>query len=124
MFRVLYLHHCPIPGYDKPRKALTDAAELCDLLKASGIELVLHGHGHHNVRHTLQTRDGEAPVIGVGSASAIGKGGHEVASYNRYTVTPTDHGWGLTVETRNYDRGSGTFAGRASDAVELSRPPA
>jgi 3',5'-cyclic AMP phosphodiesterase CpdA len=122
LFRVLYLHHCPIPGYDKPRKGLTDAAELCDLLTASGVELVLHGHGHHNVQHTLQTKDGDAPVIGVGSASAIGNGKHEVASYKRYTVQHEDGGWELLVDTRTYDRDSGSFTNRQSDSFTLNRP--
>lgn len=121
LFRVLCLHHCPVPDYDTPRKGLSDAQELCDLLRASGVELVLHGHGHHNVRHTLQTRDGDAPVIGVGSASAIGIGKHEVGSYNRYSVQRANGGWQLDVETRTYDPGSGSFTCGGNDSLSLTR---
>ena len=121
LFRVVYLHHCPAPGYERKRKALTDAAPLWALLEKHGAELVLHGHGHHNVEHTLHSAEGPVPVIGVASASAIGGGRHEPAAYNRYAVTRQDSSWALQVCTRVYSPHSGTFAQGDRSSIELQR---
>jgi 3',5'-cyclic AMP phosphodiesterase CpdA len=51
--RVVLIHHPPLPGSCKPRKALLDAAVLTELLQAEGPALVLHGHLHHNRRRDL-----------------------------------------------------------------------
>lgn len=120
-FRVVYLHHCPLPGEEKWRKRLTDAPEVSELLRAHGAELVLHGHGHRAHRHTLETRDGDAVVIAVPSASALGLHGADVASYNRYAVTRTDAGWQLGIEVRRYDRGLGVFVAGESREVAFTR---
>ncbi len=120
-FRVVYLHHCPLPGVEKWRKRLTDAPEVSEMLTAHGAELVLHGHGHRAHRHTLQTRDGEALVIAVPSASALGLHGADVASYNRYAVARTEDGWQLRVSARRYDKGLGVFVAGERRDVTLAR---
>ncbi len=117
-FRVVYLHHCPLPGQEKWRKRLTDAPQVSAILASHGAELVLHGHGHRAHRHTLSTRDGDATVIAVPSASALGLHGADVASYNRYAVQRAPGGWRLRISTRRYDRGLGAFvAAQDSDEV-------
>lgn len=121
LFRVVYLHHCPLPGEEKWRKRLTDAPEVSELLRAHGAELVLHGHGHRAHRHTLATRDGDAVVIAVPSASALGLHGADVASYNRYAVTRTDNGWQLRISARRYDRGLGVFVAGETREVAFTR---
>ncbi|NND66158.1 MAG: metallophosphoesterase [Halioglobus sp.] len=120
-FRVVYLHHCPLPGEEKWRKRLTDAAQVSAILAAHGAELVLHGHGHRAHRHTLATRDGEATVIAVPSASALGLHGADVASYNRYAVTRSTKGWQLRISARRYDRGLGVFVAGETREVALAR---
>ena len=121
LFRVVYLHHCPAPGYERRRKALTDAAQLWALLESHGAELVLHGHGHHNVEHTLRSGQGPVPIIGVASASAIGGGRHEPAAYNRYAVTRQEGGWLLEVCARVYSPQTGTFTQGEQSSIELHR---
>ncbi len=75
LFRVVHLHHCPLPGVEKWRKRLTDAPELRALLEEAGTELVLHGHGHRQRVGEIATAAGPAPVIAVPSASALGSHG-------------------------------------------------
>lgn len=121
LFRVVYLHHCPLPGEEKWRKRLTDASQVSAILTAHGAELVLHGHGHRAHQHTLATRDGDATVIAVPSASALGLHGADVASYNRYTVTRAQDGWHLRINARRYDRGLGVFMAGDTREVGVKR---
>lgn len=119
--RVLYLHHCPMAGFEKWRKRLTDAPQLQSLLEEHGVELVVHGHGHRAHFNELQTRDGTAPVIGVPSASALGLHGADVASYNQYEIEKNTTGWLLSVTPQHYERDSGDFAEGKSQQFNLAR---
>lgn len=121
LFRVVYLHHCPIPGHESRRKHLTDAAEVRALLESSGTELVLHGHGHKRYRDTLHTSDGDAPLVGIPSASAMGLGGRQPAEYNRYSVERTEAGWQLEIATRRYDVAGKRFVAGDRESVSLAR---
>lgn len=121
LFRVVYLHHSPIPGEEAWRKRLTDAAELQALLSEHGAELVLHGHGHRAHLSELSTRQGPAPVVAVPSASALGLHGADTACYNRYRVRRCDRGWRLEIEPRHYRRDKGGFAAGEIVRIELER---
>lgn len=116
LFRVIYLHHCPLARHEKWRKRLTDAPALEAILKEHGAELIVHGHGHRSHYRTLATRDGVAPVIAVPSASALGRFGAHRASYNRYAVQRDTGGWVLEIDSRRYNDVLGEF-----EAVESSR---
>jgi 3',5'-cyclic AMP phosphodiesterase CpdA len=121
LFRVVYLHHCPIAGREKWRKRLTDAAQVQALLEQYGAELVLHGHGHRALFNELHSRVGTVPVIAVPSASAMGLHGADVAQYNRYDVTRNDAGWQLRIDSRCYQPGTGEFSGGDSRVLQLDR---
>lgn len=121
LFRVVHLHHSPLPGREKWRKRLTNAAAVTSIISAGGAELVLHGHGHRPLFEELDTRDGPAPVISVPSASALGLHGGNVASYNCYGVERSDRGWSLRIDTRRYDRDSGAFGPGPERSVKLRR---
>jgi 3',5'-cyclic AMP phosphodiesterase CpdA len=121
LFRVVYLHHCPVPGQEKWRKRLTNAAELQTLLQEHGAELVLHGHGHRAHYSEMQTRQGSLPVIAVPSASALGLHGADVAHYNRYRVQRTGQGWQVHIAMRRFEPESGEFRESQEKLVELSR---
>ena len=111
-FRVLMIHHPPLPGLAISRKALTDAYELQKLLVEKGCELVLHGHNHRTMLSWLETNSGHCPIIGVPSASMRGDAEHEAAGWNlmhirriqnRWHVELTPHTWNantMTVETQ------------------------
>lgn len=112
LFRVVYLHHCPLPGVDRRRKCLVNAVAVSEAIAGGGAELVLHGHGHRDQRHALATADGPAPVIAAPSASARGGHGRPPAAYHRFTVARTASGWDLGITTRGLG---------ASGAIETLR---
>ena len=102
LFRVLMIHHPPVPGTVSWRKRLTDAPALMSLLARYGAELVLHGHAHKTDRSKLETPDGHVPVIGVPSASALGRTPQRRARYFTYHITPHSSGWHLRLAVRVY----------------------
>lgn len=124
LFRVVYLHHCPISGLEKWRKRLTDAPQVQAVLEEHGAELVLHGHGHRAHQHELHTRQGLLPVIAVPSASALGLHGADIAHYNRYEVQRTENGWELRIVFRRYVADTGTFAEGGERTLLIDRHPA
>jgi 3',5'-cyclic AMP phosphodiesterase CpdA len=121
LFRVVYLHHCPVSGQEKWRKRLKDAPRLQALLHEHGAELVLHGHGHRAHYSELQTRQGSLPVIAVPSASALGLHGADIAHYNRYDVQRSEGGWQVRIGVRRYDAGSGSFTEGEDRTLRIER---
>lgn len=121
LFRVVHLHHCPLPGQEKWRKRMTDAAQLQELLVEHGAELIVHGHGHRAHYNELPTRQGVAPVIAVPSASALGLHGADIAHYNCYRVARTSDGWRLEIQSRGYQPETGEFSASGDQTVELPR---
>jgi 3',5'-cyclic AMP phosphodiesterase CpdA len=69
--RVVMLHHPPLPGLSTARHDLTDAAALAALLQHHGAELVMHGHNHRRMINRCTGPDGDIPIVGVPSASAV-----------------------------------------------------
>jgi 3',5'-cyclic AMP phosphodiesterase CpdA len=122
LFRLVMLHHPPLPGQTRRSHALNDAAALRDLLAEHGAELVIHGHLHVNVRASLAQRGGAGmiPIIGAPSGSLGVRHAHEpLARYNLLTIR--DHritvvGRGLAdpdgdiTELERYDVGDTTEA--------------
>ncbi len=121
LFRVVHLHHAPLPGEEKWRKRLTDAPAVRDLLVEHGAELVVHGHGHRAHHRELDTAHGSVPVIAVPSASAMGLHGADVAAYNCFSVERGDEGWQLDIESRGYGADSGEFSEQGRRSLQLPR---
>jgi 3',5'-cyclic AMP phosphodiesterase CpdA len=101
LFRVILIHHPPVPGADKWRKRLTDAGELAALIRRRGAELVLHGHTHRLTTHGLDGPDGRVvPVIGLSSASALDDEAGREARYALWTVSSESDAHTLQLRTR------------------------
>ncbi len=116
--RVVLLHHPPDPGAEPWRKALRDAGRLRRVLLETGAELVLHGHSHHRRRSWLAGPAGDIPVLGAGSASALGRrkgAGH----YHRLLVDTTPAMPRLHIEHRLYDPDTQAFADGGAEDIEL-----
>ena len=109
LFRVLLIHHPPVPGTVGWRKRLTDAPALQSLLARYGVELVLHGHAHKTDLGKLKTPDGHAAVIGVPSASALSRRPRRRARYFTYHITPRTSGWHLRLAVRVYSPDENRF---------------
>jgi len=109
LFRVVLLHHPPVPGQVKWRKRLTDAGPLRQLIERRGAELVLHGHDHRELHTTIDVRGAQVPVFGIPSASYLGHRPDRGARYYLYRVTPGEGVWDLAVTVRAYQPGSQQF---------------
>lgn len=97
LYRVLLVHHPVTSGIVSGRKALVDAADLREMLKATGAELILHGHAHeaHLGRLAGPTRD--IPVIAVPAASTPAGGSGQPARWNEIEITPGVDGFRTRV---------------------------
>jgi 3',5'-cyclic AMP phosphodiesterase CpdA len=102
LFRIIMLHHPPDSATVSWRKRLTDATRLRQIIAEHGAELILHGHAHSSCRSVFSTPAGQAPVLGVPSASAIsdsaGSGDH--ARYHLHRVQREPGGWCLQTTVR------------------------
>ncbi len=100
--RVVMIHHPPLPGSCKPRKALADDRELTELLKRRGAALVLHGHLHHNREYRLASSDGgETAVFCTASASAAGSQGPAAARI--FDIEPAPGGYRVSMRLEALD---------------------
>ena len=109
LFRVILIHHPPVPGVVKWRKRLTDSREFAAVLARQGAELVLHGHAHTPALSELQTPAGKIPVVGVPSASELSPWSGNCAKYNIYRIKRIDRNWQLTMSVRGYSETQDRF---------------
>jgi 3',5'-cyclic AMP phosphodiesterase CpdA len=87
LFRLVLIHHPPLPGQAKPARGLRDAAALEKVLTQYGAELVIHGHNHLNSLAWRHSPSGPLPVVGAPSSSLGRPHKHEpLARYNLYRI--------------------------------------
>ena len=122
LFRVVLLHHPPVPGEERWRKRLTDAASLCAVIARQGAELVLHGHRHRSVQSRIEIPGTQVPVYGIPSASSIGLKTGRMAQYHIYTVHVMDAAWTLELEVRGYSAATDMFVTQGTSRLEINRP--
>ncbi|MGI9509855.1 MAG: metallophosphoesterase family protein [Geminicoccaceae bacterium] len=121
-FRTVMVHHPPIEGSARVRKQLRDGQGFREVIADAGAELVLHGHNHRFDQGEVKTPLGEAPVIGVPSASARPRHGMKPAAYHIYRISSTPDGWNVRMDVRRFDRKKECFA--AAGGQDLSVPAA
>jgi 3',5'-cyclic AMP phosphodiesterase CpdA len=109
LFRVVLIHHSPVPGDEKWRKRLTDAVAVSATIERQGAELILHGHGHRALESSISREGHDIPVIGIPSASAIGHQPGRAARYHIYDVSREAESWRLQVNIRGYRGDQGRF---------------
>lgn len=125
-FRVLLIHHPPVPGAVAKRKALEDQHALRAILARHGADLVLHGHGHEASVAMAPGPDGAMiPVLGVPSASALGERGHPAARWHGVEIDRQADGG---VEVKVVARGLDPKTGQPGELgryvlVQAGRPP-
>ncbi len=90
VFRIVMVHHPPLPGLARPRRALINSDEMQAVLQHGGAELVIHGHNHRHMLNYFETDRVRVPVVGVPSFSAAIPGAY--AAYNIYAIKMTDAG--------------------------------
>lgn len=119
LFRVIMVHHSPVPGVEKWRKRLTDAEALCGVIRSKGAELVLHGHGHRAVESVIKASGIAVPVFGIPSASAIGSKPGRAAQYYLYRVETSGKVWKLTISARGFRGDRAVFVRQKERAMEI-----
>jgi 3',5'-cyclic AMP phosphodiesterase CpdA len=89
LFRVVLIHHPPLPGQSSRARGLQDAAALQAVLARHGAELVIHGHNHINMLAWGTGPSGRFPIVGAPSASLGRKHRHEpLGRYNLLRIDP------------------------------------
>ncbi len=89
LFRLVLIHHPPLPGQASRSRGLIDAEALEAVLQRHGAELVVHGHNHRNMLAWRPSGSGMLPVVGAPSASLGRLHGHEpLARYNLFRIDP------------------------------------
>ena len=101
-FTLLLLHHPPLPGMAKPRKALRDAADLQLVIEEKQPDLILYGHIHIN----REKQHGEVRTFGTASASCI-----NTASYRVFDVDKAVDGWHCHMRLMSLDKNNDTVTG-------------
>jgi 3',5'-cyclic AMP phosphodiesterase CpdA len=100
--RLVLIHHPPVSGLVGWRKRLTDAKAFRSVLQRCGAEMVLHGHTHRETHRQINTPAGKIPVIGVSSASSLGRNPKRRARYHVYHLSQTARGWEIIFSARIY----------------------
>ncbi len=73
LFRIIALHHPPVPGKVGRRKRLIDITGLSRIIAHSGCELVLHGHSHNASIYSINGPGYKIPAIEAPSALSISR---------------------------------------------------
>ena len=105
VFRVILIHHPPIPSRRHYMKRLIDAPFLRAIIKEHGGELLLHGHNHEQQTMWLDGPSGRIPAVGVPSASAIISAHDEPAAYNLYRIAGAPGAWQCDMVSRGLRAG-------------------
>jgi 3',5'-cyclic AMP phosphodiesterase CpdA len=106
VFRVVLIHHPPVPNKGHHMKRLTDAPMLRAILAEHGAELLLHGHNHEQQLVWLDGPQGQrVPAVGVPSASAIISDHDEPAAYNLYRIGGAPGAWECEMISRGLRAG-------------------
>ncbi|HZT48447.1 MAG TPA: metallophosphoesterase [Hyphomicrobiaceae bacterium] len=113
VFRLVLVHHPPLPGQAKRYRDLQDADDLQTVLARHGAELVLHGHNHLSTLAWCGSVAGQVPVVGAPSAS-LGRPHKKepLARYNLYRIAGPP--WTIELIGRGLEHPAG-------DIVELER---
>lgn len=100
LFRVVMVHHPPLPGIASMRRGLRDVADFSKILREHGAELVLYGHDHEQRVNYLDTGTGRLAAVCVPSASATVKGHKPLARYNLYRIGGEAGNWSCVMTGR------------------------
>ena len=105
LFRVVLIHHPPIPNRRHYMKRLIDGAMFRAMIAEHGAELILHGHNHEQQLMWLDGPRGRIPAVGVPSASAIISTHDEPAAYNLYRIDGAPGAWQCELVVRGLSDG-------------------
>jgi 3',5'-cyclic AMP phosphodiesterase CpdA len=119
LFRLVLIHHPPLPGQARRWRALSDAPEFAQLLAASGAELVIHGHNHRSTLVYFRGGGRRIPVVGV-AAAAVHRPRHgaPLARYNIYRIGGPP--WRVELIVRGFAEAGGGIVEIARQELALA----
>jgi 3',5'-cyclic AMP phosphodiesterase CpdA len=100
LVRVVMIHHPPIVNGASFGRGLRDAAGFEAAIRAEGAELVIHGHNHRHSVKRLPGPDGDVPVVGVASASAVPGSPKHMAAWHLYEIEGKSGSPAITLKVR------------------------
>ena len=80
------IHHPPTRSGASYGRGLRDARSFEKVIAKHGADLVLHGHNHRQSVVKIKGPEGEVPVVGVASASAVPGSPNHRAAYHLYRI--------------------------------------
>ena len=101
------IHHPPFRGATNPGRGLRDAGAFEKIVEHHGAELILHGHNHRRLHHAIPGPEGNVPVIGVASASAVPGSPKHLAEYHIYEIERAGYGWKIIMQIRGVEQADG-----------------
>jgi 3',5'-cyclic AMP phosphodiesterase CpdA len=118
-YRLIMIHHPPVPGLSNSMRELSDVTEIQSVLQNEGAELVIHGHNHAKSLNYIEAKSGRIPVIGVPSASMKESHGHDVAAWNLYEIDRVKGQWQTRVTIRSWNSKNNSMV--QSDQFQLEQ---
>lgn len=119
LFRLVLIHHPPLPGLARPARALRDAHAMQDVLARHGAELVIHGHNHRASLHWVP--QSATPVVGGASGSLARSHKHEnLGRYNLYAISGPP--WRVDMTARGIAQPGGEVVRLAHHALSHVQP--
>jgi 3',5'-cyclic AMP phosphodiesterase CpdA len=98
--RVVMIHHPPTRKGASMGRGLRDARQFEKLIASHGADLIIHGHNHRQSVVRIKGPDGDVPVVGVASASALPGSPNHRAAYHLYRLHRADSKVGITMQVR------------------------
>lgn len=102
LFRIVLIHHPPVPGMVSAHKRLSDGEAFARMVQRHGAELILHGHTHKRSRTYLPGPQSPIPVLGAPSASATDRDALRRAGFGVIRVSRDGAGWSATSQDHWY----------------------
>jgi 3',5'-cyclic AMP phosphodiesterase CpdA len=100
LVRVVMIHHPPTRSGASYGRGLRDARSFEKTIAKHGADLVLHGHNHRQSVVMIKGPEGEVPVVGVASASAVPGSPHHRAAYHLYRIERAKGRASITMQVR------------------------
>lgn len=104
--RVVLIHHPPYRKGATIGRGLSDSRHFAAIIARHGAELILHGHNHRTMVEHMRGPEGDVPVVGVGSASAVPGTPHHRAIYHLYRIEKSGRRWTISGQARGLLAGS------------------
>ncbi|CAI3937529.1 3' [Commensalibacter communis] len=102
LFRIVMLHHPPVSGITKERKALRNRKELKKILLDEGADMILYGHTHKTT--TTRFLHTNIPMLGIASASSNAVRIQRQAAWRKITLESQEDMLHVNFSVRTVDK--------------------